>query len=188
MGEPEPERLNDLAAIATAIWRELGAAAGPGGHGWHTPVLATANGDEPDARTVILREADAETRRLVVYSDARAAKVAQLGAQPRAVLVFWCARLGWQLRVRAAITVETDGIALTSRWARVKLSPNARDYLSPLAPGAPLQAHSRPPPASERANFAVLEAEVLSIDWLALDRAGHRRARFDRDGARWLQP
>jgi hypothetical protein len=34
----------------------------------------------------------------------------------------------------------------------------------------------------------VLFARVDSLDWLELHRDGHRRARFDADGARWLQP
>jgi hypothetical protein len=182
------DRLDSLTDIEAAVWRELAAAPGDARHGWHVPVLATASGPEPEARTVVLREADAEARRLVVYSDARAGKVAQLRAQPRGVLVFWCARLGWQLRLNATFEVETDGIAVTSRWARIKLSPNARDYLSPLAPGGPLVPGRAPPEPCERVNFAVLEAEVQAVDWLELHRAGHRRARFDANGPRWLQP
>lgn len=182
------DRLDRLTDIEAAIWRELGAAVGDAGHGWRTPVLATARGDLPDARTVVLREADAEARRIVVYSDARAGKIAQLGAQPLAVLVFWSAGLGWQLRMKASVTVETEGIAVTSRWARVKLSRNARDYLSAIAPGSPLPPEGSLPAAHERANFAVLEAEVQAIDWLELHREGHRRAAFDVDGGQWLQP
>ena len=38
-------------------------------------------------------------------------------------------------------------------------------------------------------HFALIEACVLSIDWLELHAQGHRRARFDkRDPPRWLQP
>ena len=36
--------------------------------------------------------------------------------------------------------------------------------------------------------FAVITAQVLTIDWLELHREGHRRAIFDKDGARWVQP
>lgn len=182
------ERLASLDAIAAAIWQELDRAAHDRDHEWRTPVLATVHGDVPDARTVVLREVDREQRLLVVYSDARAGKIAQLAAQPRATMVMWSRRLGWQLRLRLSVEVETDGLAATTRWARVKLSPNAHDYLSAFAPGSALQDPGTEPPAAERASFAVLEAQVLAIDWLELHREGDRRATFDADGARWLQP
>jgi hypothetical protein len=184
----ETERLAALDAIATAIWQELDRATHDRHHEWRTPVLATTADDGPDARTVVLREVDRDRQRVVVYSDARAGKIAQLASKPRAVMVLWSKRLSWQLRLRLQVEVKTDGLAVTTRWARVKMSPNAGDYLSANTPGSPLQAPGVRPPAAERAAFAVLEAEVLSIDWLELHRDGHRRAAFDADGARWLQP
>ena len=39
-----------------------------------------------------------------------------------------------------------------------------------------------------REHFAMVNAEVESMDWLELHRDGHRRARFDATGARWTQP
>jgi pyridoxamine 5'-phosphate oxidase len=185
---PAAGRLSTLAEIEAAIWRELERATLDREHGWRTPVLATIDAGAPDARVVILREVDAAARRLGVFSDARAAKIAQLAATPRATLVAWSPRLGWQLRLRLEVRVETEGLAVTSHWARVKLSPSARDYLSAIAPGAPLQAAGTPPHARQRNHFAVLQAQVLAIDWLELHRDGHRRAAFDADGARWLQP
>ena len=52
-------RLDSLAAIEAALWRELGAAPRNGDHPWRTPVLATTDGEVGDARTVVLREIDA---------------------------------------------------------------------------------------------------------------------------------
>ncbi len=183
-----PERPADLAAIDAAIWLELARAATDRHHDWRTPVLATVDGDRPDARTVVLREVDAAARRIAIYSDARAAKIGQLAAEPRATLLLWSKHLGWQLRLRLLISVQTEGLAVRSRWARLKLSPSAGDYLSALAPGAPLQSPTDTPPAEARAHFALLEADVEAIDWLELHPAGHRRAAFDAAGARWLQP
>lgn len=182
------ERLAELAAVEAAVWQELARAATDRTHEWRTPVLATVDGNLPDARTVVLREVDAGARQLVLYSDARAAKIGQLAAQPRAVLLAWSPRLRWQLRLRIEVEVHTGGLAVASRWARLKLAPSAADYLSALAPGAPLQAPGSLPPAEARAHFALLQAAVRSIDWLELHPDGHRRAAFDADGARWLQP
>ena len=185
-----PERLSTLAAIDAAVWQELLRAAGDKAHAWRTPVLATTDvgGDEtlPDARTVVLREADAHRRQLLFYTDARSPKVAQLQARPRGVLVFWSTDLGWQLRCRVQLAAIVDGLAVSSRWAKIKLSPAAQDYLSPLAPGSPLDG-APPVDHAARGSFALLTAEVEGIDWLELHPLGHRRAIFGDGPARWVQ-
>jgi pyridoxamine 5'-phosphate oxidase len=185
-----PPRLQTLPEIEAALWRELARAPRDKHHEWRTPVLATADGDRADARTVVLREVDPEERTLRVFSDSRSAKVAQLLAQPQGMLVMWSARLSWQLRLRVALRVETDGLALASRWARLKLSPGAQDYLSPLAPGSALPGGPElPAPLQhDRGHFALISAQVQAIDWLELHAEGHRRAGFDAAGARWLAP
>ena len=179
-------RLATLPEIEAAVWQELVRATHDKHHAWRTPVLATIDGDAADARTVVLREADADARQLVVYTDSRAHKVAQLRAHPGATLALWSARLGWQLRCRVTCEVADDGLAVSSRWTRVKLSPAAQDYLSPLAPGAALDAQT--PALAHRECFAVVTATVARIDWLELHREGHRRALFGDGAARWLQP
>jgi hypothetical protein len=179
-------RLDSLDAIEAALWRELAAAPRDKAHPWRTPVLATTDGQIGDARTVVLRAAHRAERRVLVYSDARAAKTAQLTAHPVATLVLWSPALGWQLRLRLACTLHSDGLEASSHWERLKLTAAAQDYLSALAPGSALNADAGA--RGERDHFALIEAEVLSVDWLELHPQGHRRARFDTDGARWLQP
>ena len=61
----------------------------------------------------------------------------------------------------------------------------AQDYLAPLPPGTAL---GTAPQRESRAHFALVTAQVHTIDWLWLDPAGHRRAVFDDRGARWVQP
>jgi pyridoxamine 5'-phosphate oxidase len=186
-------RLQSLQEIHTALWSELSRAASDPKHAWRTPALATVGTDGVDARTVVLREVDAGSQTLLFFSDARAAKVGQLQNQPAATLLMWSAKLSWQLRLRVVVDVQTDGLAVSSRWARLKASPAAQDYLAPLAPGSLWQAPGgAPEPAmqlsDERTHFAVLTARASSIDWLELHASGHRRARFDDQGARWLVP
>jgi len=191
-----PARLQTLAEIEAAIWREIGVAALDHQHGWRTPVLATSGDDGVDARTVVLREVDPEAGALAIYTDARAAKVQQLQTQPRCTLVMWSHRLGWQLRLRARVQVHTDGLAVSSRWAALRMSPAARDYLSPLAPGAPLTAApgdqlvhaAAESAATQREFFAVLIASIEAMDWVELHAQGHRRARFTATQAQWLVP
>jgi pyridoxamine 5'-phosphate oxidase len=180
-------RLDSLPLIEAQVWQELLRAVAQRDHGWRTLVLATAQGDEAQARTVILREVDAAARELLFYTDARSAKVAQIGARPVGTLLGWSAALGWQLRLRVQMDVQTSGLKVSSRWAKLKLTPAAQDYLSPLPPGSPVAGPALPE-RSTRAHFAVVTARVLAIDWLELHAEGHRRAGFDADGAAWLQP
>jgi hypothetical protein len=177
----------ELASVHERIWTELQRAASERGRPWRTPVLATAGGEAGcDARTIVLREVDVQAQEIVFFTDARSPKVGQIGSHAQAVAVAWSPELGWQLRMAVRLEIETSGLAVSSRWARLKMTPAAQDYLSPLPPGAPL-AHPAPERGS-REHFAVVTAKVERIDWLDLATEGHRRAIFDAAGARWIQP
>ncbi len=181
-------RIETLGLLRRACWDELDRATREREHGWRTLVLATADGQGcADARSVILREVDAAARCLRFYTDARSRKVAQIQTQPLGSMLAWCPRLSWQLRLRVRLWVDTGEQAVRPRWARLRLTPGAQDYLSPLAPGSPLDDGG--PAADEAAiHFAVVHAEVLSTDWLELHADGHRRALFDHRNERWVQP
>lgn len=183
MSEP---RLDLLAEIETAVWRELALAVRRKQHAWRVAVLATAHGDAVDARSVVLRDLEPDSRTLLIYTDSRSPKALQLAAHPQGMLVMWSEALSWQLRLRVTLTLETSGLRVSSRWARLKLTPAAQDYLSPLPPGSDLG--SATPPRESREHFAVIAAQVESVDWLELHADGHRRARFDAAGAAWLAP
>lgn len=180
----------DLAALHAALWVELERCVADKLHGWRTATLASRCGEGVDARTVVLREVDVQQQELLVYTDARSPKAAQLASAPQAKLVCWCPSLGWQLRLDVLAELETEGLAVSSRWARLRLKPAAYDYLSPLPPGSllkPSQPAPAPPPGA-RAHFALLRLRVLAMDWLGLRASGQRRAGFDAQGARWLAP
>jgi pyridoxamine 5'-phosphate oxidase len=180
-------RIDSLALIEASLWQELQLAAQQSEHEWRTMVLATVEGDEAQARSVVLREVDAATRELIFFTDARSPKVAQMRSRPMGTLLCWSSRISWQLRMRVELQVQTSGLKVSSRWARLKLTPAAQDYLSPLPPGSPVADRFEPERAS-RSHFAVVSARVLSTDWLELHADGHRRAHFGPDGAQWLQP
>ena len=119
-------------------------------------------------------------------TDDRSPKVGQLRAQPHATLLLWSPALGWQLRLRAALAVAADGLEVSSRWQRLRLTAAAGDYLAPSAPGTRVAAPGRERGA--RDYFAVVVARVASMDWLELHPEGPRRARFSPGDAHWLQP
>lgn len=187
-------RLNDLSQIEADLWRELALATQQRDHAWRRCVVATAGLDGPEARTMVLRECDPPGRWLALYTDARSPKLKQVVADPRAQIVCWSPVLKWQLRLRCRLQLETEGLAVSTRWARVRFSPGAQDYLSHLPPGAVLEpatphAQGKPhPDAIEHHHFAVLIAHVQAIDWLELHEAGHRRAVFDGNTSAWRAP
>jgi pyridoxamine 5'-phosphate oxidase len=192
------DQLHSPDEIGQQIWKELARACVDRHHEWRTPVLATTGpGGEANARTVVLRTANANSCVLEVYTDSRSAKVAELVSHPNAMLVFWSTRLKWQLRVRASIAVLAEGPHVQAVWQRVKLSASAGDYVSTTTPGAALQTNSDALAANAsdpRSYFSILQAQVTEIDWLELARTGHRRAKIkgdcngQGDGWSWLTP
>ena len=192
-------RLQELDEIEASIWTELErsvalrprAAAGEAEatesqHEWRVAVLATVDDGQADARSLVLREVDAAERRLIFYTDARSPKVRQIEQSPQGTLIFYSRKLGQQLRMQVRLNVETAGLAVSSRWAKLQTTAGARDYLSVAAPGRPLDA-----PLSElgvRGHFAMIEAMAETVDWLELHPEGHRRAVLDANGARWVHP
>lgn len=183
-------RLETPDEIRQQIWKELGRASQDRHHAWRTPVLATASEDGGvNARTVVLRSVDAGLGTLSVFTDRRSAKVSDLAHWSNAQFVFWSARLHWQLRVRVAVSVQSSGPEVAALWQRVSQSASAHDYLSPVAPGTPLvEADPDAPARVGEHHFTLLTAKVTEMDWLELDRAGHRRARIRPDEWQWLTP
>lgn len=174
--------------LAARLWQALTRATHDKHHDWRTPILATQGlaPQGPQARTVVLRHADAVMWTLHVYTDARSSKCAELMAQPLAQLTFWSQRLQWQLRVSARATIDFDGDPVHAAWERIRPTRARADYLSSLPPGH-LQsdsAHALGPLAgtSKEHHLAILNFKVTSMDWLALSQAGHRRVRLSSAG------
>lgn len=73
--------------IRQRIWRELGRASLDRHHAWRTPVLATTACDgNANARTVVLRRADASLGTLLFFTDQRSGKVADIAHRRARVL------------------------------------------------------------------------------------------------------
>lgn len=175
------------ADLVHRIWTELQRATVDRHHEWRSPVLATTGLDGlPQARTVVLRSADASTSQLVFFTDSRSPKAAELLAQPAATFVFWSKRLSWQLRVRAQAQVHRTGPLVESAWGRVSQSPAAGDYLASGVPGSALSSTTGVNTGEH--HLALVIAQIDSIDWLELAREGHRRARLTGNTVVWLVP
>jgi pyridoxine/pyridoxamine 5'-phosphate oxidase len=185
--EPEREAFADGDELRKRLWQELLRASVDRHHDWRTPVLATIGLDGlAQARTVVLREVRRASDQLLIYTDSRSPKVAELLAQPIASLLCWSPRLHWQLRLQMRFSVSRHDAEASAAWERVRQSPSASDYLAARAPGQRLA--ETPEPWLDAPQLAVLRGEVLSMDWLELSRAGHRRAKLDAQRVEWLVP
>ena len=179
-----------LVDIEHTIWHELMQACHHREHAWRSACLATVDADGlPDARTVVLREADPDGRHLLFFTDARSRSADLMQQRPEGVLVVWSAALGWQLRIKVALSVHTSGLVVSSHWAKLKMNPAVHDYLSPLPPGTALSTGHGGVEIETRDHFALVRAQVRQVDWLELQAEGQRRAVFSTgEPARWLQP
>lgn len=176
--------------LRQGIWKELQRAVLDRRHEWRTPVLATVDVDGmPQARTVVLRRADARQASLQFFTDRRSPKVAELEATPSVSMVFWSPRLSWQLRISAAATVQRDEPDVDAVWGRIGSSPAAADYLAATAPGKPQgYEHEARPTDPSAHHLAIVTLKVLCMDWLNLAHTGHRRAKLTDQECEWCVP
>jgi pyridoxamine 5'-phosphate oxidase len=178
----QPLALLTAEAIRERIWQELTRCTVDRHHEWRTPVLATIGLDgTPQARAVVLRQASKATQSLIVFTDKRTPKVAELRAHPAGMLTFWSKRLGWQCRVALRFQVHTDGPDVDAAWQRMSRSAAAKDYLSVRVPGSALARDDSfvETNASLTAHhLAILTGQISSVDWLELGQSAHSRIKF----------
>ncbi|MCU0906104.1 MAG: pyridoxamine 5'-phosphate oxidase family protein [Rhodobacteraceae bacterium] len=183
-----------LATLQDQVWSRLVR----GVHDRRTPArhptLATVSPDgAPRARTVVLRGADRTAARLVVYTDLRSAKVADLRARAQAALHLWDAGAHLQVRLSASVVILT-GDAVAHLWARLP-EAGRLSYGGDPAPGQPVPdtlGPDAPTPVRvpDPAAFAVLHLDLQEMDVLHLGPR-HRRAVYARaDGwaGHWVAP
>lgn len=195
------ESLSDieLGDIPALTWSLLQAGVESAAHPFHTTCLATLTAAGPTQRTVVLRHVDATSRMLLCHTDVRSAKVDQIHEDPRASWLFYDSAMKLQLRFTGTLTLHADDVLADSRWASTTATSRAC-YNTDIEPGRFLKAPAAAPPITRdeaaltqaKRHFAVVACRVKTLDWLFLDRAGHRRAQFrwsdDDLAAHWVAP
>ena len=200
-----PDHTNDLNAALAFAHKSLEAAAGNRTSPARFLALATVGlGGSPQARTVMLREFHAESHELTIHTDLRTPKVEEMRRTPGAQCVFWDPSRELQLRLSGDVSVHGgdelarvawEGVDLAGRFSYLTDSPPSGDIDRPTSGREGMD--GRVPTPEEAAfgwdNFAVLVLKLKEIDWVLLDNAGHRRAKFAFDDhglmeATWLIP
>jgi pyridoxamine 5'-phosphate oxidase len=174
------------ANVLSDTWSSLREGVKHGVHPFHTPVLATVFGQDPDIRTVVLRHAHEKQRQLICHTDVRSPKVSMMQKNHRVAWLFYDREAKVQLRLYGEVSVHSADTIAAAHWENCTQS-SRRCYLAPGAPGVVLAGHGeRSSDANEGFdNFAVISCEVSAIDWLFLRASGHLRARFDWNNDHW---
>lgn len=174
-----------LETLFAQIWETLGNATDDVAHPWRTPVLASFGVGQPDARLVVLREADPHTRTIACFSDHRGRKVADLHVTQFAAWCFYDPTSRVQLRVRGDTRVHHNN-ELTHRLWKTIPAENQRLYASNPDPGerigSPEELRFGDRPMD---NFSVIVTTVRELDWLRLTPEIHRRAKYKWDRDAW---
>jgi pyridoxamine 5'-phosphate oxidase len=182
--------IDDPREVWHELWRELQAATRSARHPYHLGVLATSRNGWPDPRTVVLRSVDARRHELLFHTDRRSPKIQALRECDRVAWLFYDAERKIQLRITATARIYEDGPLHAERWQASRVSSRAC-YVHEFGPGTPLSTPLGYGPTGDqslatleqitpegRHNFAVVSTTAHQVDWLSLNRRGHRRLRF----------
>jgi pyridoxamine 5'-phosphate oxidase len=197
----EPSFYDDLDGTLAESWRLIARGVADRRSPFHHPTVATIGQDgRPRARTVILRACEPSVRALRFHTDARSAKIEEIGRDGRAALHFYDPQAKIQIRVEGVASIHAADAVAEAAWAGSRVFSRQCYGVSP-GPGAPIDSGggftlpetTDEATASGRAHFRAIVVRASSLEWLYLSHAGHRRAHFAWNGegawtARWLTP
>ncbi|MBX9934905.1 MAG: pyridoxamine 5'-phosphate oxidase family protein [Methylobacterium sp.] len=188
---PLPPFHDDLDASLNELWRLLEAGAASARTAFHTPSLATIDGQgRPQVRTVVLRSADRGSGTLRFHCDRRSHKADDIARSGFAALHAYDAQDKVQIRVSGSATLHADDAVADAAWA-VSMAMSRVCYGTAPAPGTVIAtggAYTLPDEGATgggRANFCAVVVAVETLEFLYLDRRGHRRAGWARSGEGW---
>jgi hypothetical protein len=190
--DPLPPFHDDLDAAFAEAWRLLADGVAQGRSAFHAPSFATLDqAGRPRSRTVVLREADAATGTLRFHCDRRSDKAAEVAANPACALHAYDRAAKIQIRIEGSAGLHVDDAVADAAWDGSRAMSRVCYGIAP-APGTALDAgggYAVPDEAAAltvgRPNFAAVLVRADALDFLYLDRRGHRRAGWRRDGEGW---
>lgn len=187
-----PSFYDDLDGFRAEAWRRLAEGVGNRHSPFHTPALATVDpAGQPRLRTVVLRAAATGAGTLRFHCDRRSDKAREIADSGLSALHVYDGRAKLQLRLEGRARLHRDDAVADAAWAAALAMSRVCYGIDP-APGTALaagDAYALPDEDPEarlgRGNFCAVVLTVARMDLLYLDRRGHRRAVFSRDGEGW---
>lgn len=196
--EPLPPFHDDLDAALAHVWHLLEDGPRARRNAFHMPALATVDAvGQPQVRTVVLRAADRAAGTLRFHCDRRSGKAAEIAATGVAALHGYDSPAKIQIRASGPARLHTEDAVAEAAWAG-SMAMSRVCYGADPAPGAVLPtggAYALPDAETAltvgRPNFCAVVVAVARLEFLFLDRRGHRRAAWTRAGdwrGCWLAP
>lgn len=197
-------RYTDLDRLLAHIWEEIEQGAEDPSHACHTPTFAT-EGDRPNLRTVVLRQANSRDRTLLFHSDRRAHKIAEIQTNPKIAWHIWNRQTREQFRLFGEASLHFEDAIAEGLWENSQ-PKSLKIYVKPIPPNTAIDApQSGLDPeiassslsnleqvASGRKYFAAIQTTIDEINWLHLHPEGQYRARYqwrgDRFEGNWIIP
>ena len=198
----QPAYYEDFIEIKKKIWSMLDDAVTNRSSPFRIPVFVCGDQSEFDGRIIVLRKSDQSNNLLLFHSDIRSDKIPKLKKNSNAALIFYDKKEKIQLRVKVNCVVNHDNVITEQSWSKTA-HVSRKCYLVNNGPGTEMDEPSSglsedieksgfTIEQSEKGykNFAVIQCEIKSIEWLYLAAKGHRRARFEIDNNKeyWLVP
>lgn len=144
---------------------------------------------EVSLRTVINRKVDELQKKIFFYTDNRSRKFQELKAHDKLTLLFYDARQGVQISIKALATLDEDSTHTGKKWNESSVQARL-NYMTIQAPNTLIELpgsghnnfkqHSPTQIESEafRKNFSVICCSVYELEFLYLNRDGNRKANF----------
>ncbi|GEP11490.1 pyridoxamine 5'-phosphate oxidase family protein [Methylobacterium gnaphalii] len=189
-----PPFYDDLTACHDEVWRRLEEGVSDRNSAFHTPALGTVDPyGRPQVRAVVLRQADRRAGTLTFHCDRRSEKASEIAGTRCAALQVYDPAAKIQVRVDGTAELHTDSWFADSVWAQARPMNRTVYGISP-GPGTALaKGGSYTLPETDEAirdgreNFCVVVIRAERLEFLYLDRRGHRRALWLRSEAGWVE-
>jgi pyridoxamine 5'-phosphate oxidase len=188
--QEQESKFATLDSIEKDCWEQLQRGALSIKSDFHQPVIGTISDGACSLRTVVLRKTEIAEKQLVFHTDTRSGKIADLAINNTVTWLFYSQRHRIQIRVKAKALVLIDTPIAREIWLKTP-EKSAKSYMTTLAPGTiaanatsglPNEFDLREPTKTEMnaavGNFAVVVTQVEWMEWLWLNKSGHRRAQF----------
>ena len=158
-------------------------------HDYHSFVFSTVSKNNPDSRTVILRDFDERQPAIWFHSDRRSKKILHLKENEKVSALFYDKSRKVQLRINGIADIEEDIEHNKRIWDSMR--PESKlCYMGPYAPSQKINqfepntlkksAHDLDKEDEQLglSRFCRIRIKIKKLDWLKLDYKGHQRLEF----------
>ncbi len=151
---------------------------------FHTPIISTLNGNEISSRVMVLRDHVTSKRVIRFHSDFRSDKVQELQANKTISVIFYDPNLKTQIRLMGVAKINHKNKSSKKAWeqsqAISKKCYSVKDGSSTKTNTPELYDFHMKDISVEDGyeNFCTIEIYYKSLEFLYLQRQGHRRCKF----------